>query len=198
MDKAEATEAKTPEKREKTVPRLRTKYLDEVAPKLREDFSLKNVHEIPKVSKVVVNMGVGEARENKNMLDGAVRDLGTITGQKPAVTRAKKPIAGFRLREGMPIGCKVTLRGERMWEFLDRLISIAIPRIRDFRGLSKKSFDGRGNYSMGLNEQIVFPEVDLDSVQFVQGMDITIVTTAPDDEKALAMLEKLGMPFRKQ
>jgi len=198
MDKAEATESKSPETREKIVPRLRKKYFDEVAPKMRETFSLKNIHQIPRISKVVVNMGVGGARENKNMLDGAARDLGIITGQKPAITRAKKPIAGFRLREGMPIGCKVTLRGERMWEFLDRLISIAIPRIRDFRGLSKKSFDGRGNYSMGLSEQIVFPEVDLDNVQFVQGMDITIATTSDDDEKALAMLENLGMPFKKQ
>ena len=199
MDKAEAAETKKPKKGpgEKADPRFRKKYLEDVAPKLRESFQLNNAHQIPRITKIVVNMGVGGARENKAMLDGAMRDLAVITGQKPAVAKAKKPIAGFRLREGMPIGCKVTLRGERMWEFLDRLISIAIPRIRDFRGLSKKSFDGRGNYSMGLSEQIVFPEVDLDSVQFVQGMDITIVTTANVDEKALALLEGLGMPFRK-
>lgn len=182
---------------EKKMSRLHKKYREEVSPKLRETFSLENLHLIPRISKVVINMGVGGARENKSMMEAAVKDLGTISGQKPKITRARLSVAGFRLREGMPIGCMVTLRGDRMWSFLDRLISIAIPRIRDFRGLSKKSFDGRGNYSMGLGEQIVFPEIDLDSVQFVQGMDITIVTDSDDDEKALALLEMLGMPFRK-
>ena len=183
--------------KEKTIPRLKTKYEQEVAQKLKDAFGLGNVMQIPRLEKIVVNMGVGGARENKNMLEAAMKDLSVITGQKPLATKAKNSVAGFRLREGMPIGCKVTLRGERMWEFLDRLIAIAIPRIRDFRGLSKKSFDGRGCYSMGLNEQIVFPEIDLDSVQFVQGMNITVVTTADNDAQALALLEGLGMPFSK-
>ncbi len=182
---------------EKKLLRFQNKYREDVFPKLKELFSLKNPHQVPKISKIIINMGVGGARENKTMMEAVVKDLSTISGQKPKVTRARLSVAGFRLREGMPVGCMVTLRGNRMWSFLDRLISIAIPRIRDFRGLSKKSFDGRGNYSMGLGEQIVFPEIDLDSVQFVQGMDITIVTNADDDEKALALLEHLGMPFRK-
>jgi large subunit ribosomal protein L5 len=182
---------------ESYVPRMREKYMEDVAPKLREKFGLKNVMQIPKIEKIVVNMGVGGARENKAMLESALRDMSIITGQKPLVNKAKHSVAGFKLREGMPIGCKVTLRGSRMWEFLDRLISIAIPRIRDFRGLSRKSFDGRGNYSLGLGEQIVFPEIDLDKLQFVQGMDIAIVTTAPNDEMASQLLEWLGMPFRK-
>jgi len=189
MEKSTATEKK--------IPRLRQKYSDECAPKLRETFDIKNLHQIPRLEKVVVNMGVGGARENKSMLEAAMKDLSVITGQKAAMTRARNSIAGFRLREGMPVGCRVTLRGDRMWEFLDRLISIAIPRIRDFRGLSKKSFDGRGNYSMGLGDQIVFPEIDLDNVQFVQGMDITIVTDAPNDAMALSLLDFLGMPFKK-
>lgn len=183
--------------KEKSLPRLKKKYLEEVASALKERFGIENPHRIPRLEKIVVNMGVGGARESKTMLGAAMKDLATITGQKPAATKARHSIAGFRLREGMPIGCKVTLRGERMWEFLDRVISIAIPRIRDFRGLSNKSFDGRGNYSVGFGEQIVFPEVDLDSVQFVQGMDVTIVTTAEDDERALALLTALGMPFKK-
>ena len=178
-------------------PRLKVKYDEEVAPKIKEKYSLANVMLIPKVDKIVINMGVGGARENKAMLEGAMRDLTIIAGQKPAVTRARKSIANFKLRDGMPIGCKVTLRGQRMWEFLDRLISIAIPRIRDFRGLSRKSFDGRGNYSMGLTEQIVFPEIDLDSMQFVQGMDVAIVTTAGNDAMAADLLEWLGVPFKK-
>lgn len=181
----------------KTEPRMKTKYREEVFSKIKEKYELANVMQIPKIDKIVVNMGVGGARESKGMLDAASKDLGIITGQKPKITRARNSIAGFKLREDMPIGCMVTLRGNRMWEFLDRLISIAIPRIRDFRGLSRKSFDGRGNYSMGLNEQIVFPEIDLDSVQFVQGMNIAVVTTAPTDEMAADMLEWLGMPFRK-
>ena len=180
-----------------TTPRLKTKYRDEIVSKLKDKYGLKNIMQVPKIEKVVVNMGVGGARETKAMLDGAMRDLGIITGQKPKVTKARKSVAGFKLREGMPIGCMVTLRGNRMWEFLDRLIAIAIPRIRDFRGLSRKSFDGRGNYSMGIGEQIVFPEIDLDSVQFVQGMDIAIITTAPDDGMASDLLEWLGMPFKK-
>ncbi len=182
---------------EKKTTRLLDKYRKEVAPKLKTEFDLQNPHQIPRIEKIVVNMGVGGARENKAMLTAAMKDLGSITGQKPAVTKARNSIAGFRLREGMPIGCKVTLRGERMWEFLDRLISIAVPRIRDFRGLPRKAFDGRGNYSMGLNEQTVFPEIDLDSVQFVQGMNITVVTSSDDDAKAVALLEGLGMPFKK-
>ena len=182
---------------EKTMPRLMKKYREDVASKLKEKHNLTNVMEIPKIEKIVVNMGVGEARENKNVLSAAIKDLATITGQKPKVNKAKHSVAGFKLREGMPIGCMVTLRGARMWEFLDRLISVAIPRIRDFRGLSRKSFDGRGNYSMGLGEQIVFPEIDIDSQQFVQGMDIAIVSNAPNDDMAADMLEMLGMPFKK-
>ncbi len=178
-------------------PRLKVKYDEEVAPKIKEKYSLANVMLIPRMDKIVINMGVGGARENKAMLEGAMRDLTIIAGQKPAVTRARKSIANFKLRDGMPIGCKVTLRGQRMWEFMDRLISIAIPRIRDFRGLSRKSFDGRGNYSMGLTEQIVFPEIDLDSMQFVQGMDVAIVTTAGNDAMAADLLEWLGVPFKK-
>lgn len=178
-------------------PRFRSSYEKDVFPRLKDKYNLDNVMQVPKIEKIVVNMGVGGARENKAMLEGAVRDLSIVTGQKPLVTKAKRSVAGFHLREGMPIGCKVTLRGNRMWEFLDRLISIVIPRIRDFRGLSRKSFDGRGNYSLGLNEQIVFPEIDLDSVQFVQGMDITIVTTAPNDAMASDLLEWLGFPFRR-
>ncbi|MBU0756306.1 MAG: 50S ribosomal protein L5 [Planctomycetes bacterium] len=185
------------ESKKTPAPRLKDKYRDEVFPKIKEKYSLENVMEVPKIQKVVVNMGVGGAKENKSMLEAAVRDLGIITGQKPMIAKARASVAGFKLREGMPIGCKVTLRGTRMWEFLDRLISVAIPRIRDFRGLSRKSFDGRGNYSMGIGEQIVFPEIDLDSVQFVQGMDIAIVTTAPNDAMATDLLELLGMPFKK-
>jgi large subunit ribosomal protein L5 len=182
---------------ENGIPRMKRKYLEEVSSRIREKYNLANVMQIPKIEKIVVNMGVGGAKENKGMMDAALKDLGTITGQKPMVTRARNSVAGFKLREGMAIGCKVTLRGNRMWEFLDRLISIAIPRIRDFRGLSRKSFDGRGNYSMGLGEQIVFPEIDLDSVQFVQGMDIAVVTTAANDALASDLLEWLGMPFRR-
>jgi large subunit ribosomal protein L5 len=192
-EKAEKKEKKGPAPK----PRMKQKYEDEVFSKIKEKYALKNAMEVPRLSKIVVNMGVGGAKENKNMLESATRDLGIITGQKPLITQARNSVAGFKLREGMPIGCKVTLRGHRMWEFLDRLISIAIPRIRDFRGLSRKSFDGRGNYSMGLTEQIVFPEIDLDSVQFVQGMDVAIVTTARDDAMAMDMLEWLGMPFKK-
>ena len=168
---------------EKYVPRLKTKY--------------KNVMMIPKFEKIVVNMGVGEAATDSKAIDGAVRDLRAITGQQPMITRARKSIATFRLRAGMPIGCKVTLRGDRMWEFFDRLTSVAIPRIRDFRGISAKSFDGRGNFSMGVTEQLIFPEIDFDSVDHQRGMDITFVTTANTDEEAKALLDAFGFPFKK-
>ena len=173
------------------------KYKEEVVKNLSKTFELKNPHLIPKVEKIIVNMGVGGARENKAMLTAAMKDLGTITGQKPAVTKAKHSIAGFRLREGMPIGCKVTLRGDRMWEFLDRIISVAIPRIRDFRGLSNKSFDGRGNFNLGIREQLIFPEIDYDKIDKIRGMNITITTTSKTDDEARQLLVELGMPFRK-
>ena len=182
---------------EKYVPRLKTKYNDEVKQLMQDKFQYKNVMEIPKFEKIVVNMGVGEAATDSKAIDGAVRDLRVITGQQPMVTRARKSIASFRLRAGMPIGAKVTLRGARMWEFFDRLTSVAIPRIRDFRGISAKSFDGRGNFSMGVTEQLIFPEVDFDSVDHTRGMDITIVTTAKTDEEAKALLDAFGFPFKK-
>jgi large subunit ribosomal protein L5 len=177
-------------------PRLIDHYKKNVIPALKDRFKITNPMAVPRLEKVVVNMGVGQAKDNKGALDAALADLTTITGQKPIITKAKKSISGFKLREGMPIGLKVTLRGRRMWEFLDRLMSIVIPRIKDFRGLPRKAFDGRGNYSMGLAEQIVFPEIHADKVQVVQGMQITIVTTARNDEKAELLLENLGMPFR--
>ena len=182
---------------EKYVPRLKTKYNDEVKQLMQDKFQYKNVMEIPKFEKIVVNMGVGEAATDSKAIDGAVRDLRVITGQQPMVTRARKSIASFRLRAGMPIGAKVTLRGDRMWEFFDRLTSVAIPRIRDFRGISAKSFDGRGNFSMGVTEQLIFPEIDFDSVDHQRGMDITIVTTAKTDEEAKALLDAFGFPFKK-
>ena len=182
---------------EKYVPRLKTKYNDEVKQLMQDKFQYKNVMEIPKLEKIVVNMGVGEAATDSKAIDGAVRDLRVITGQQPMVTRARKSIATFHLRAGMPIGAKVTLRGDRMWEFFDRLTSVAIPRIRDFRGISAKSFDGRGNFSMGVTEQLIFPEVDFDSVDHTRGMDITIVTTAKTDEEAKALLDAFGFPFKK-
>ncbi len=182
---------------EKYVPRLKTKYLNEVKPAMQEKFQYKNVMEIPKFEKIVVNMGVGEAATDSKAIDGAVRDLRAITGQQPMITRARKSIASFRLRAGMPIGAKVTLRGDRMWEFFDRLTAVAIPRIRDFRGISPKSFDGRGNFSMGVTEQLIFPEIDFDSVDHTRGMDITIVTTAKTDEEAKALLDAFGFPFKK-
>lgn len=182
---------------EKYVPRLKTKYNTEIKQAMQDKFGYKNVMEIPKFEKIVVNMGVGEAATDSKAIDGAVRDLRTITGQQPMVTRARKSIASFRLRAGMPIGAKVTLRGDRMWEFFDRLTSVAIPRIRDFRGISPKSFDGRGNFSMGVTEQLIFPEVDFDSVDHTRGMDITIVTTAKTDEEAKALLDFFGFPFKK-
>ncbi len=207
---------------EKYVPRLKTKYNNEVKQQLQDKFQYENVMMIPKFEKIVVNMGVGEAATDSKAIDGAVRDLRAITGQRPRITRApttgghvpprprppppapqpmitraRKSIATFRLRAGMPIGCKVTLRGDRMWEFFDRLTSVAIPRIRDFRGISAKSFDGRGNFSMGVTEQLIFPEIDFDSVDHQRGMDITFVTTANTDEEAKALLDAFGFPFKK-
>ncbi|CAO5231828.1 50S ribosomal protein L5 [Frankia sp. AgKG'84/4] len=178
------------------LPRLKQRYRAEIAPALKEEFSFGNVMQIPGVVKVVVNMGVGDAARDAKLIDGAVRDLAAITGQKPAVRRAKKSIAQFKLREGMPIGAKVTLRGDRMWEFLDRLVSIALPRIRDFRGLSPKQFDGAGNYTFGVVEQSIFHEIDIDRIDRVRGMDITVVTTATTDDEGRALLRALGFPFR--
>ena len=177
--------------------RLKEKYLNEVSPALMSKFEYKSVMQIPKVEKIVINMGVGDAVQNSKALDVAVEELTIITGQKPVVTKAKKSIAGFRLREGQAIGAKVTLRGERMYEFLDKLISIALPRVRDFRGVSKKAFDGRGNYTLGVKEQLIFPEIDYDKVSKVRGMDIVIVTTANSDEEARELLTQFGMPFQK-
>lgn len=176
--------------------RLKVKYLEEIRPALKEKFGYKNVMEIPRLEKVVVNMGVGEATQNPKALDGAVKDLQDITGQKPIITKAKKSIASFKLRAGMPIGCKVTLRGDRMYEFVDRLVNVALPRVRDFRGVSPKSFDGRGNYTLGLKEQLIFPEIDYDKIDKVRGMDITFVTSAKTDEEARELLRLMGMPYR--
>jgi large subunit ribosomal protein L5 len=181
---------------ERTAPRLKTRYREEILPQLRDSFSIANVMQVPGVVKVVVNMGVGDAARDGKLIDGAVRDLASITGQKPQVRRATKSIAQFKLREGQPIGAKVTLRGDRMWEFLDRLVSIALPRIRDFRGLSPKQFDGNGNYTFGVTEQSIFHEIDQDRIDRVRGMDITIVTTAETDEQGRALLRALGFPFR--
>ncbi len=179
-------------------PRLKTRYRDELLPALQQELGLGNPMRVPRLEKIVVNMGVGEAVRDAKLLDGAVADLTTITGQKPAVTRARKSIANFKLREGMAIGAKVTLRGDRMWEFLDRLLATALPRIRDFRGLDPRSFDGQGNYTLGLTEQLVFPEVDYDKVDSVRGMDITVVTTAASDDEGRALLRALGFPFSGQ
>ncbi len=177
-------------------PRLKETYKNEVIKKLQEQFGYKNINEVPRFEKIVVNMGVGEAATDSKAIDGAVNDLRIITGQQPMITRARKSIASFKLRAGMPIGAKVTLRGDRMWEFFDRLISTAIPRIRDFRGISPKSFDGRGNYSMGVTDQAIFPEIEFDQVDKVRGMDITFVTTAKTDEEAKALLEAFNFPFK--
>ncbi|MFD7502542.1 50S ribosomal protein L5 [Streptomyces sp. NPDC001700] len=179
-----------------TAPRLKTRYREEIQGKLQEQFSIENVMQIPGLTKVVVNMGVGDAARDSKLIEGAIRDLTTITGQKPAVTKARKSIAQFKLREGQPIGAHVTLRGDRMWEFLDRLVSLALPRIRDFRGLSPKQFDGRGNYTFGLTEQVMFHEIDQDKIDRVRGMDITVVTTATTDEEGRALLRHLGFPFK--
>src|SRR3954464_2651679 len=179
-----------------TTPRLKTKYREEIQGKLREQFSYENVMQIPGLVKIVVNMGVGDAARDSKLIEGAIRDLTTITGQKPAVTKARKSIAQFKLREGQPIGAHVTLRGDRMWEFLDRTLSLALPRIRDFRGLSPKQFDGRGNYTFGLTEQVMFHEIDQDKIDRVRGMDITVVTTATNDAEGRALLRHLGFPFK--
>ncbi|MDX3851241.1 MULTISPECIES: 50S ribosomal protein L5 [unclassified Streptomyces] len=179
-----------------TAPRLKLRYREEIAGKLREQFSYENVMQIPGLVKIVVNMGVGDAARDSKLIEGAIRDLTTITGQKPSVTKARKSIAQFKLREGQPIGCHVTLRGDRMWEFLDRTLSLALPRIRDFRGLSPKQFDGRGNYTFGLTEQVMFHEIDQDKIDRVRGMDITVVTTATNDDEGRALLRHLGFPFK--
>jgi large subunit ribosomal protein L5 len=186
----------TDETQTKVTPRLKERYRAEIAPALREQFSFANVMQIPGVTKVVVNMGVGDAARDSKLIEGAVRDLQAITGQKPAITKARKSIAQFKLREGQPIGTHVTLRGDYMWEFLDRLVSIALPRIRDFRGLSPKQFDGKGNYTFGLNEQSMFHEIDPDRIDRVRGMDITVVTTATNDDEGRALLKLLGFPFK--
>ena len=183
---------------ERPTPRLKVRYDEELRAQLKDSLGLGNIMEVPRLTKIVVNMGVGDAVAQASLLEGAVRDLGTITGQKPLITRAKKSIAGFKVREGNAIGAKVTLRGDRMWEFLDRLISIAIPRIRDFRGLNPRSFDGNGNYTFGLTEQLVFPEIDYDSVDQPRGMDITIVTTARTDAEGKALLDAMGFPFKRE
>ncbi|MEN9923810.1 MAG: hypothetical protein RIS09_1324 [Actinomycetota bacterium] len=179
-----------------TQPRLKARYKAEIAPALMKEFSFKNVMQVPRVTKVVVNMGVGEAAKDSKLIEGALRDLTLITGQRPAVSRAKLSIAQFKLREGMPIGAHVTLRGDRMWEFLDRLTTVALPRIRDFRGLNGKQFDGRGNYTFGLTEQSVFMEIPQDSIDKPRGMDITIVTTATNNQEGFALLKQLGFPFK--
>jgi large subunit ribosomal protein L5 len=179
-----------------TQPRLKARYASEIAPALQKEFSYKNVMQTPRLVKVVVNMGVGEAARDSKLIEGAIRDLTTITGQKPSVTKARLSIAQFKLREGMPIGCHVTLRGDRMWEFLDRLTTVALPRIRDFRGINGKQFDGRGNYTFGLSEQSMFIEIDQDSIDRPRGMDITVVTTATNDKEGHALLTHLGFPFK--
>ena len=188
-----ATETATP-----TIPRLKQKYNDEVKGALKTDLGLPNVMQVPRMEKIVVNMGVGRATQQPSLLEGAVKDLTRITGQKPIITKARTSIASFKLREGQSIGCKVTLRGDRMWEFFDRLVSVAIPRIRDFRGLPATSWDGRGNYTFGLSEQVVFPEIDYDKIDAPRGMDITIVTTAATNEQGKALLDAFGFPFKRE
>ena len=177
--------------------RLKENYENEIKNTMKEKFGYKNVMQIPRLEKIVINMGVGEAKENSKILESAVKDLTTISGQKPVITKAKKSVANFKLREGMPIGCKVTLRGERMYEFADRLINLALPRVRDFRGVSAESFDGRGNYALGIKEQIIFPEIEYDKVDKVRGMDVIFVTTAQTDEEARELLRLFGMPFKR-
>ena len=178
------------------MPRLKQRFREELVSRLQEELGYANAMQVPRLEKIVVNMGVGEASREAKLLDAAIEDLATITGQKPAVTKAKKSIAGFKLREGMTIGCKVTLRGARMWEFADRLLSVALPRIRDFRGLDPDAFDGRGNYTIGVTEQLIFPEIDYDKIDRVRGMDITVVTTAKTDDEGRALLKALGFPLR--
>ena len=176
--------------------RLKDRYLNEIAPALQQKFAYTNVMQIPKVDKIVINMGVGEAVQNSKAIDSAVADMMKISGQKPVVTKAKKSIAAFKLREGMPIGCKVTLRGQRMYEFIDRLLNVALPRVRDFRGVSAKAFDGRGNYTLGIKEQLIFPEMEYDKIDKLRGMDVVFVTTAKTDEEARELLRGFGMPYR--
>jgi large subunit ribosomal protein L5 len=190
------SDVETPAAAEKIAPRLKERYRAEIIPALREKFEYANIMQVPGVTKVVVNMGVGDAARDSKLIEGAVRDLTAITGQKPTVTKARKSIAQFKLREGQPIGTHVTLRGDMMWEFLDRLVSVALPRIRDFRGLSPKQFDGKGNYTFGLNEQSMFHEIDQDRIDRVRGMDITVVTTASNDEEGRTLLKLLGFPFK--
>jgi large subunit ribosomal protein L5 len=190
------TDTKAETTQETVTPRLKTRYREEILPALQSEFEIKNVMQVPGLTKIVVNMGVGEAARDSKLIEGAIKDLATITGQKPMVTRARKSIAQFKLREGMPIGAHVTLRGDRMWEFLDRLLSLALPRIRDFRGLSPRHFDGRGNYTFGLTEQAMFHEIDQDKIDRSRGMDITVVTTASNDDEGRALLKQLGFPFK--
>ena len=178
--------------------RLKTYYQETIVPKLKEQFGYQNIHQVPKVVKVIVNRGLGEASQNAKALESSLNELAVITGQKPVVTRARKAIAGFKLRQGMPVGVMVTLRAERMYAFLDRLINLALPRIRDFRGVSPKSFDGRGNYSIGIREQLIFPEIDYDSIDQIRGMDVAIITSANNDEEGRALLKEMNMPFRNQ
>ncbi len=178
--------------------RLKTLYNETIVPQMTEQFQYKNIHEVPRVTKITINRGMGEAATNAKSLEASLNEIAVITGQKPVVTRAKKAIAGFKIRQGMPVGIMVTLRSERMYSFLDRLISLALPRIRDFRGISPKSFDGRGNYTLGVREQLIFPEVEYDSIDQVRGMDISIITTAKSDEEGRALLKAMGMPFRDQ
>lgn len=179
-----------------TTPRLKEKYKSEIVAKLEKELGISNINNVPRLQKIVVNMGVGAAASDHKLLDAAMNDMRIITGQQPCVTRAKKSIAGFHVREGQAIGCKVTLRGDRMWEFLDRLLSTALPRVRDFRGISRTSFDGRGNYTLGIQEQIIFPEINIDSIDRIQGMNITFVTTANTDEEGYALLKAFGLPFK--
>ena len=179
-----------------TAPRLKEKYNTEIVAKLEKELGVDNINKVPRLEKIVVNMGVGAAAGDHKLLDSAMNDMRIITGQQPCITRAKKSIAGFHVREGQPIGCKVTLRGDRMWEFLDRLLATALPRVRDFRGISPTSFDGRGNYTMGITEQLIFPEIDYDKVDRTRGMDITFVTTAEENDAAFALLDALGFPFK--
>jgi large subunit ribosomal protein L5 len=190
------TETMTQTTTERSVPRLKARYRSELEQRLKDELELDNIMQVPRPLKVVVNMGIGEAIREARLLDGAVRDLTQITGQKPLVTKAKKSIAGFKIREGQSIGAKVTLRGDRMWEFLDRLISVVLPRIRDFRGMNPRTFDGHGNFTFGLTEQLVFPEIDYDKIEKVRGMDITVVTSAQTDQQGRALLTALGFPFR--
>ena len=194
---AKKKEEKAPKKSSTYTPRVRTRYAQEVVPALQKEFSIENIMAVPRIEKVVLNIGLGEATQNIKLLDGAVEELAQLSGQRPTVTRARKSIANFKLREGMPIGCRVTLRGTRMWDFLDRLIAVALPRVRDFQGIPTGSFDGRGNFTMGVQDHLIFPDVDYNKVDRTKGLNITIVTTADNNEKALYLLRSLGMPFKR-